>query len=180
MRMRRMALVAVMPAVFGLAACGGQETDDGVASAGGGTAKASASPSQSLSPEEARLKFAECMRQNGIDMPDPDGSGRVEIRGGPGDRGKLQAAMKACQHFQQQAGGRLGNLDDPKVRDQMVKFAQCMRQNGIDMPDPQPGQGIQLRVEPGNREKLEAARKACDEFAPGGGERGNTSGGGGS
>jgi hypothetical protein len=175
-----MALVAAAPVVFGLAACGGNATDDGVAGAGGATAKASASPTPSLSPEEARIKFAECMRQHGIDMPDPDGSGRVEIRGGPGGQGKLQAAMKACRHFQQQAGGRLGNPDDPKVRDQMVKFAQCMRQHGIDMPDPKPGQGIQLRVEPGDRAKLEAAREACQEHLPGGGESGDTSVGGGS
>jgi hypothetical protein len=180
MKFRRMALVAVVPAVLGLAACGGNATDDGVASAGGGTAKVSASPTQSLSPEEARLKFAECMRQHGVDMPDPDGSGRVTIRGRPGDQPKMEAAMKACQHFQQQAGGRARNLDNPEVRDRMLKFAQCMRQHGINVPDPQPGGGIQLRVPEGSQAKMEAAQKACRQYAPGGGDRGTTGVGGGS
>jgi hypothetical protein len=179
MSIRTVALIAVIPAVFGLAACGADGGDDGVASAAGGGGTASASPSQSLDPEEARLKFAQCMRQHGIDMPDPDGSGKVTIKGRPGDEGKMQAAMKACQHFQQQAGGRLGNPNDPKVRDQMLKFAQCMRQHGINVPDPQPGQGLQFRVNKGSEAKMEAAQKACQQYAPGGGDKSKTSVGGG-
>lgn len=180
MRIRRMALVAAVPVVFGLAACGGKPGDDGIASAGGGTAKASASasPSQSLDPQDAALKFAQCMRQNGVDMPDPDSSGGIRIRANPGNQGKVQAAMKKCQHFMQ-GGGRLGNPDDPKVRDQMLKFAQCMRQHGINVPDPQPGQGIQMRVNKGSEAKVEAAQKACRQYAPGGGDKGTTSVGGG-
>jgi hypothetical protein len=175
-----MALVAVVPAVFGLTACGGKAGNDGVASANGGKAKASASasPSQSLDPQDAALKFAQCMRQNGVDMPDPDSSGRIQIRANKGNQATVQAAMKKCQHFMQ-AGGKLGNPDDPKVRDQMLKFAQCMRQHGVDVPDPQPGQGIQMRVNKGSEAKVEAAQKACQQYAPGGGKAGASTGGGG-
>jgi hypothetical protein len=178
MRFRKVALAAVVPVVFGLAACGSGGTDDGVASAGGGTAKASASPSQSLDPQEAALKFAQCMRQHGVDMPDPDGSGRIQIKSKKGDQQKTQNAMKACEKYMQ--GGRQGNPDDPKVRDQMLKFAQCMRQHGVNVPDPQPGEGITMRVEKGSEAKMEAAQKACQQYAPGGGAKGSTSVGGGS
>lgn len=180
MRISRMALVVAVPAVFGLAACGGKAGDDGVASAAGGTAKASASasPSQSLNPQDSALKFAQCMRQNGVDMPDPEPGGGIRIRANPGTRSKMEAAMKKCQHFMQ-GGGRLANPNDPKVRDQMLKFAQCMRQHGVDMPDPQPGKGIQLRVNKGSEAKVEAAQKACQQFAPGGGVKGTTTAGGG-
>jgi pyruvate/2-oxoglutarate dehydrogenase complex dihydrolipoamide acyltransferase (E2) component len=167
-----------------MAACKGGDTGDGVASANGGAANgASASPSQSLDPRDAQLKFAQCMRENGVDMPDPDGSGRIEIKGKPGDRGKLQAAMQKCQHFMQ-AGGAARRLDDPKMRDQMLKFAQCMRQHGVDVPDPQPGEGIQMRVPKGDDAKFQAAQQACGQLFGGGksttrndGSAGTTDGG---
>ncbi len=172
MRIRRWAVIALAPAIFGLAACGGKAGDDGVASGGTGKASASASPSQSLDPRDAQLKFAQCMRQNGVNIPDPAPDERgFKITSKDSDRQKVQAAMKKCQQYMQ-AGGKLGNPNDPKVRDQMLKFAQCMRQHGVDMADPQPGEGIQLRVNKGSQAKTEAAQKACQQYAPGGGAPG--------
>jgi hypothetical protein len=177
MSTRRFTLVVALSAVLALTvACGSEDTGDGLASAGGGAGGASASPSQSLDPEEARLKFAQCMRENGVDMPDPDGTGRVAIKGRPGDRGKLEAAMNKCEVFMR--GAIAKRLEDPKVRDQMLKFAQCMREHGVDMPDPRPGEGIQLRAPKGGGGKVEAAQKACQENLPGGGGPKTTSGGG--
>jgi hypothetical protein len=182
MRIRMLALVAIAPVVFGVAACGPKAGGDGIASAGGGTAKASASasPTQSLSPADAALKFAQCMRQNGVQMADPDTSGGgvgIKVQSNPSDRTKMEAAMKKCQQFTQ-AGGKLGNADDPKVRDQMLKFAQCMRQHGVQMADPKPGEGITLSGKPGSEAKMQAAQKACQQYAPGQG--GPSSQGGGS
>jgi hypothetical protein len=179
MRIRSVAVVMAVPVVLGLAACGAKAGDADVASADGGTAKASASasPSQSLSPQDRALKFAQCMRQNGVDMPDPGSDGRFQIKADRSNQSKMRAAMKKCQHFMQ-GGGRLGNPDDPKMRDQMLKFAQCMRQHGIDVPDPQPGGGIQIKVNKGSEAKVQAAQKACQQFAPGGGAKGTTSVGG--
>jgi hypothetical protein len=179
MRTRRFTLAVMVSAALALtAACGSEDAGDGVASAGGAAKGASASPSQSLDPRDAQLKFAQCMRENGVDMPDPDGSGRVQIKGRPGDQDKLQAAMKKCEHFMQ-AGGLAKRMNDPKVRDQMLKFAQCMRQHGVDVPDPQPGGGIQMRVPKGDNSKFEAAQKACGSLF-GGGPRNTSRGGGGS
>src|SRR3954454_9635646 len=165
LRIRSMAVVLAVPAVFGLAACGAKAGDDDIASAGGGTAKASASasPGESLSPQDSALKFAQCMRENGVNMPDPGADGRIQIRANPGNQAKVQAAMKKCQHFMQ-GGGRLGNPDDPKVRDKLLKFAQCMRQHGVDVPDPQAGQGIQIKVNKASEAKFREAQKACQQF----------------
>ena len=64
-----------------------------------------ASPSASLSPEDAALAFARCMREHGIPMDDPQvgggANGPISISiGGPGiDREKLQAAQEACGGF---------------------------------------------------------------------------------
>jgi hypothetical protein len=158
--MRTLAWGLAVAAVLGLTGCGGGGSDSGVATAGGASAvKASASASKSLSPEDARLKFAQCMRQNGVDMPDPQpGSDfRMDVRKNV-DRAKLQAAMKKCQQYLQ-GGGRGVDPQDPAVRDALLKFTQCARENGIDVPDPSAGAGKAFLSL--TREEMEKARKLC-------------------
>jgi hypothetical protein len=48
-----------------------------------------------------------------------------------------------------------------------VKYAQCMREHGIDMPDPKPGEPIRLRITKDQEAKAEEAKEACRHFAPG-------------
>ncbi|GLZ04618.1 hypothetical protein Acsp03_20840 [Actinomadura sp. NBRC 104412] len=153
-------LCLIVPLLVGLAGCGGEDDGGGVASAGGTAAKASVQASASLRPEDARLKFAQCMRENGIDMPDPqpDRNFRMELRR-EGDRRKLQVALQKCRHLLEAAGMNF-NLDDPEIRDAMVKFAQCARRNGIDIPDPKPGEGFGGLLGR-DRAKFEKARPLC-------------------
>ena len=78
-------LFATLAVVATLAACtANAAAPSGVATleSANPAADASAEPSASLDPEAAALAFAECMREHGIDMPDPhvDGS-RVMVRG---------------------------------------------------------------------------------------------------
>ncbi|WP_432934035.1 hypothetical protein ACQPZZ_19595 [Microbispora sp. CA-135349] len=181
--MRLRPLRALGPAfglALALAACGAAPADDGIASAGGatpgtttgvtpGTATgATTKPSPgTVDRQEAQLKFAQCMREHGVDMPDPGPDGRVRIMGKKGEEAVMRKAMQACEHFMKDAvGDKLGG-DDPQVRDRMVKFAQCMREHGIDIPDPAPGQGIQFKLKPGQEKAMEEAQKACEELAPG-------------
>ena len=94
--------------------------------------------------QDAALEFAQCMRDHGIDMPDPDFSGGgvgIDI-GGP-DSGateeEMQAAQEACQHILDDAAPDM-NLSPEEVaemQDKQVALAQCMRDKGYDMPDPQ-------------------------------------------
>lgn len=135
-------LAAGLLLVVALAACSANAAGpSGVASleSQGTGAESSAQPSASLDPETAQLEFAKCMREHGIDMPDPEtapGGGftqRIEV--GKDDADKMQAAQEACDQFLPNAGNFRGELD-PAQLDKMVKFAQCMRKNGIDMPDP--------------------------------------------
>ncbi|MFD0688785.1 hypothetical protein [Actinomadura fibrosa] len=156
--------------VVGLSACGGGGDGDGVASVGGTAgAKASASPTASLSAEDAQLKFAQCMREHGIDVPDPgSGTGGAARLGKGTNRDKLQAALKQCQSWLQ-AGGKLPDLKDPKVHDQYVKFAQCMREHGVDMKDPTPDGQIEIPSGKVSQEKAKKAREACQNVLPGAG-----------
>ena len=124
-----------------LAACSGGATPSGVAtlqSPGAGEADPSASPSASLDPETARLEFARCMREHGIDLPDPGSggaSGPITIGGNGPDVEKMQDAMEACQQFLGDAVGAPAEID-PEMQDKMLEFAKCMRENGVDFADP--------------------------------------------
>jgi hypothetical protein len=158
-----------------LGACGGGSSDgDQVASLSGDNATGTtsgAAKSPSKDPQQAALDFAKCMREHGIDMPDPevDEQGRIRQRiGGPGGTGpdpkKLEEAQKACGNL---LGGGDGDRQlDPAERDAMVAFAQCMREHGIDMPDPT-GDGLTVRrkgedgPDPDSKEFQEAER-ACN------------------
>jgi hypothetical protein len=160
---------------LGAAACGGSPDGDGVATLGGdrqtgngggsggsGTAK--------KDPQEAALEFARCMREHGVDMPDPevDSNGRIRVTvGGPAgkrpDPKKLEAAQQACGHLLGNGGEGPGKLD-PKAQDAMLAFARCMREHGIDMPDPT-GNGLILREGQGpdpRSSKFKEAERACD------------------
>ncbi|MEV0378801.1 hypothetical protein [Nonomuraea sp. NPDC050643] len=122
------------------AGCGGQQGETGVASvAVGGTAQPSpsASPTGTADPQEQGRKFAQCMREHGIPMedPDPDGGGGLTAIGQGSDKGKVQDALDACRAH---APFKDRKALDPEDVDQLRAFAQCMRDNGVDMPDPNP------------------------------------------
>lgn len=156
--------------VLALAACGqGNAADDGIASAGKGTATPSASSSVSEADRQAaQVKFAQCMREHGVDMPDPGADGKVLLRQKKGDDpGKMKKATEACEPLMKDViGDRAQQPMDPKQRDQMVKFARCMREHGVDMPDPGPQGEIKMKVR-GGEKKLQAAQEACKSLAPG-------------
>ena len=110
---------------------------------------------EDLSDEERLLAFAECMRENGVEFPDPvveaDGSvtfGR-RLGGGAGaadlqelrEVGRdpdLPAARAACEGLIEGLafGPGQGGVDLIELQDTLLEFAQCMRDHGVDMADP--------------------------------------------
>ncbi|GGS72411.1 hypothetical protein GCM10010156_34100 [Planobispora rosea] len=167
-------LLAAVPLALALplAGCGAPAENTGVASAdGAGTGTAAASPSASVSvdPREAGLKFAQCMREHGVDMEDPGPDGAIRIRV-KGERAKIQEAQEACKHFMDAAVGDRAGKPDQKMLDQGVKFAQCMREHGIPMKDPGADGKMMIQIPQGiPEEKVKEAQEACKEFEPGGG-----------
>ncbi|WP_131742307.1 hypothetical protein [Actinomadura roseirufa] len=135
----------------------------------GGTASGAveASPSRSLAPEDAQLRFARCMRENGVDIPDPgSGDGSAMRLGKGGDQGRLQGALRKCQSWLQ-AGGKMPDLKDPRVHDQYVRFAQCMREHGVDVKDPGPDGTLRIPSKGIDMERARKARDACRSVLPG-------------
>jgi hypothetical protein len=156
---------AVLVLVAGplLAACGGDDGSDnavasldGAAAAsddggggdddGGGTGGRGDEADQAEF-QDAMLEYAQCMRDHGVDMPDPtfDDDGNVAIQGkGPGSRGgadedAFMAADEACRSILEDAMPEisLSPEEQAEMQDQMLAMAECMRGKGHDMPDPQ-------------------------------------------
>ncbi|HEX7307860.1 hypothetical protein [Lentzea sp.] len=84
------------------------------------------------------VKFAQCMRENGIDMPDPQGDGNgitMAIPGGSADDGdKMSNAHNACKQYLPN-GGEF-KPPSPEEQDKMRQQAKCMRDRGYNWPDP--------------------------------------------
>jgi hypothetical protein len=175
-------LLALALAAAGCGGGGGKS--NGVASLGDGKATATTSPGGGKDSKQKALAYARCMRQHGIDMPDPkfDAAGHRQQQLPPGvgpDSPKFKAAQQACQQYLP-SGGEPEKVD-PKVQQQMLQFARCMRQHGIDIPDPKPGGGIDANGEAGvdlNSPKYKAADQACQQYQPKGQKQQQSSGSG--
>ena len=187
-------LSPLVPAVLALAllaaACGGSSgaEGDGVASAGAGRKVGESSAKKD--PQQAGLDFARCMREHGVDMPDPKAGegGMVMIGPGPGGDGPSAAqrppagfeeAHKACAHFLADLVQDGDTKPDPEEQDRALKFATCMREHGVNLPDPDfsGGHGFSIQIgddgmDPAS-ETFKEAQKACGGlFGPAGGEPG--------
>lgn len=122
--------------------------------------------SATANAQDQAVKFAQCMRQHGVDVPDPQpGQGGIQIKASAGsvDQAKLQQAMNACRKYSPKLAG---NPNNPAQRDRMLKLAQCLRQHGINIPDPQPGQGLRIRVNKADAAKMQQAQQACRKEVP--------------
>ncbi|MGX2996577.1 hypothetical protein JNUCC64_20270 [Streptomyces sp. JNUCC 64] len=154
---------AAVPAValaLLLVGCGAGGTGEKVATAGGGK-KTGGAAGPELSPEKAALKLTECLRENGVEVEDPEPDGGVRIDGGAMkdvDRSKVDEAMAACRKYAPQGVGKGG---DPKAMDRMRDYAKCMRENGVEeFPDPENG-GMRLDPEMVEDPDFMAAEKKC-------------------
>ncbi|SEH03444.1 hypothetical protein SAMN05444920_1374 [Nonomuraea solani] len=165
--MRGRVLIALAAVTLLLAGCGADEGGSDVASrTGNGTgnqAASSAKPSED--PREKMLKYAQCMRENGVDMPDPDpNQGGVMFKL---DKDTSQETMQKAQEVckQHQPSGQRADGGDPKRAEAMRKVAQCMRDNGVeDYPDPE-GNTVRINGDVDQDPDFKAAQEKCQKEA---------------
>jgi hypothetical protein len=98
---------------------------------------------------EAQLRFARCMRRQGLDFPDPrpqpDGSFLHEPPENPAARAAYDRAGAICvKHFDAIRGVEMTPAERrelAKAIDRDREFARCMRAKGYGWPDPIPAEG---------------------------------------
>jgi hypothetical protein len=154
-----------------LGGCGSAaNTDQGVASVGGnGSSAPPTSATQQGSTEEQMQKFAQCMRDNGVDMPDPSLDGGGADANIDRESPAFKKAMDACRS-QLPGGGDLSKID-PKMIDQLRALTQCLRDNGVDVPDPDPNSPTLGMDQMQNIDRespvFKKAMEACKDKVPG-------------
>jgi hypothetical protein len=98
--------------------------------------------SKNATNRDKAMKFAKCVRENGVSaFPDPDASGELTIDG-IANRSSLDTntaafkkAIGACKDLE--PGGFMGHKRSAQQQRNGLEFAQCMRDNGVkDFPDP--------------------------------------------
>lgn len=95
--------------------------------------------------DEAALEFSECLRNEGLDVPDlgVDADGNINMRdafaeAGPGQDG-FGEAMEVCGEILEGVafgGGAGGARDDSAIADSFLELTECIRAEGFeDIPD---------------------------------------------
>lgn len=204
MSMRVFALVAAIAMV--LVGCGessatevasAEDTEttiaDDVASLGGEGDGETSTPEE-VDAEAAMLEFAQCLRDQGIDVEDPtvDADGNVLPPRPAGgfddiDREALGTAQQECAHLLEGVSLGFADIDQTELQDQLVEFTACLRDQGLDVDDPNFSEGgfggrtILGDLNPDDPEVAEAL-DACSDvlgafgFGQGGGRGGNQGG----
>lgn len=129
-------LLAAATLATGFGACGGQSGAD----------KEQGGKSADL--RDAGIDYARCMRASGVDMPDPktDENG-VIIATGEGDEtgtgvnprsSRFRTADEKCRkHLEDVEPPQLSPEQAREFKQQALGHARCMRDNGVNFPDPQ-------------------------------------------
>jgi hypothetical protein len=159
------------------AACGGSDDEPEVAelpaAADTGEPENGATTDAARDPRDILVDFTRCLREEGVDVPDPDFEAdpaeareQLEEAGIDLDDPRVQEAVQTCQPL---LGGILQSLTPEQVqafRDAIVEYAECMREHGIDLPDPDFSGGLDIfggAVDPSDP-AFQEANEECSEI----------------
>ncbi len=176
--MNRKLWLLVAFALLALISAGCSSALAGTGSSGNGAAPVDSSGgNNSAANGEQAYKFAQCMRDNGVSQfPDPNASGQLTIdqivNGSSLDPNSTawKKAISACKDLE--PAGFTGSKRTPEQQQAAIKFAQCIRDNGVkDFPDPDPNGPLvdTNRIPSASRNSgmsmLRAAMKKCSGYA---------------
>ncbi|MEN8234378.1 MAG: hypothetical protein ABFR89_05590 [Actinomycetota bacterium] len=125
--------------------------------------------------EAAMLAFTQCLRDQGIDIDDPtmDADGNVHLapidftfESENADPEAHFAAFNemigSCEEHLEGIATTSSDHDATEFEDNLLEYAQCMRDNGVDMPDPDFSGGAgAIELGSPDDEEFEAADAEC-------------------
>ena len=130
----RVLAVIALTLAAALSACG--STDSSASS----SSTKSPSAGSNAASNDPNLVFAQCMRDKGFDVPDTGLTPDQAKDHNPA----FDAAINECMTKVSGMTGEDNVANDPAAREAMVKAAQCLREAGYDVKDPQAGEGISV------------------------------------
>ena len=153
-----------------------------------GTSKRTANAAK-LTDEEIATVFTECLRDHGFDIPDPvlhaDGSvdmGRLKesMTEDPRYETKSKKAFEDCLPLLEGAtfSSKASPEDEIEIQDKLLEFAQCLRDKGFDVPDPDFSGDPKASMKPmianlkGPDSRVQESVDSCNELIFGAGKSG--------
>jgi len=175
---RRFLLVLILALAVVASACSDDGAQPSVASLE--TAPSTTSPGAAESDpladsEAAMLAFTQCLRDQGIDVDDPtvDANGNlqlapitIEVEASSDDPeaipdpSEFEALIGSCDEYLEGIVMNAAPVDTTEMEDSFLAYAACMRDNGVDMPDPDFSSGMIDLGDVGAAD-FEAADAAC-------------------
>jgi hypothetical protein len=149
-----------------------------VVTACGGSSGTKSAAERESDARDAALKFAQCMREHGVDMPDPtfEPGGGITQRGSiEGGTAKLREAEQACQKYLEESEpAELSEEEQEEFREAALAHSRCMREHGIEnYPDPTTDADgtAELRIDKSSgidpqSSEFKAAEEACQDKLP--------------
>ena len=176
LRGRRGLLAAMACVALAICACSSLQAGPGPSVAS--LPSHSASPPAALTQDQQfqrLVKFAECMRGHGTDVPDPQpGRFQIPVATDPA----TAAALRACQQWLPSLDAGGGVSPSPTLASEiphLIAYARCMRAHDIAMLDPNSFGALNLGPVPGITNdygryspQFRAADAACRSLLPAG------------
>ena len=160
-----LAMVALISVIS--AGCGSNASSEtGTANSTGTASSSGSGGNKKATDRDKAVQFAECIRAHGVsDFPDPNAKNQFEY-GVSVSPAVWKQATTACKDLQ--PPGTLSGKRTPKQQSASLRFAQCIRDNGVkDFPDPVNGEPlvntykIPSSNKPGGMAILNAAMHKC-------------------
>ncbi len=172
--MHRLA-IAISAIALLIAACSSGDDASNVASLTSVENSPVADIADSIDDEQALIDFSACMRDQGVDFPDPivdaDGYPRFDFTDPEDiDSDALFEAGEACQDHLEGVVLGLADFDTAEFNDTFLEYASCMRENGFEeIPDridlAAIMQGEELSIDPTDPDFISADEQCRDIFA---------------
>ncbi|MFF2852877.1 hypothetical protein ACFVT5_42310 [Streptomyces sp. NPDC058001] len=138
----------------------------GTACSDGGGVKDSGSSNSAKTGADEGLEYRKCLRDNGLDMPEPVDGGAEEpgipVGGDGNSKATVEKALNACKD--KVPAGDTGSQESQADKDKQLKYRKCMRDHGQDMPEPKEGeaQGLPQPKSDAEAQEFQKASKACE------------------
>jgi hypothetical protein len=133
--LRFLSVSAALAATVVLAACGASSEKSSTGASAGGS---SASSGTSNAQDAARVKLLQCVREQGVDVPDSVLDTGALAQLSSAERRRAEAALRGpCKKYASKAFGDT-DPQSPEFLDALTKYTVCLRKNGANVPDPDP------------------------------------------
>jgi hypothetical protein len=152
-------------AAIAIAGCGGSSNSNSTSNASGGT------PSSQTANSNKLAQFSQCMRAHGVpDFPDPvNGQLSLKVTKGSGldpSSPAYQSALQSCKSLEP-ASMQSGSPQSNQNQSKLLKFAQCMRKNGVsNFPDPSGNGTMQITGVNPSSPQFQSALQTCRSLLP--------------